>query len=114
MEVVPYIHPTLLVKKVENVLRKQLENQRKHKFKPSTVALRDMKKLQKVFNHLMLSKSPFEKLIRQVLSNLGIDTTIFKDVLTLIQYYVEGQVSETLRKANLAALHAGRVKYGFR
>ena len=108
--VVPYIHPTLLVKKARKRTKKASGEPRKHKFKPGTVALRDMKKLQKVFNHLMLSKSPFEKLIRQVLSDLGSDAKVSKDVLTLIQYYVEGQVSETLRKANLAALHAGRVK----
>ena len=107
--VVPYIHPTLLVKKPRK-RTKNTSGPKKHKFKPGTVALRDMKKLQKVFNHLMLSKSPFEKLIRQVLSDLGSDAKVSKDVLTLIQYYVEGQVSETLRKANLAALHAGRVK----
>ena len=104
----PYIHPTLLVKKPRK-RTKNTSGPKKHKFKPGTVALRDMKKLQKVFNHLMLSKSPFEKLINS-LSDLGSDAKVSKDVLTLIQYYVEGQVSETLRKANLAALHAGRVK----
>ena len=110
--VVPYIHPTLLVKKARKRTKKPNGQQKKHKFKPGTVSLRDMKKLQKVFNHFMLSKSPFEKLIRQVLSDLGSEAKVSKDVLTLLQYHVEAKVTETLRKANLAALHAGRVKMG--
>lgn len=110
--VLPFIHPTLLAKKTRKRVKKPQGDQtpKKHKFKPGTVALRDMKKLQKVFNHFILSKSPFEKLIRTVLSDLGSNAKISKDVLTLIQYHIERDVTETLRKANLAALHAGRVK----
>ena len=71
--VLPFIHPTLLAKKARKRVKKPQGDQtpKKHKFKPGTVALRDMKKLQKVFNHFMLSKSPFEKLKSPYCTSFG-------------------------------------------
>ena len=111
--IVPFIHPLLTVKKSRKKKVKSQTNTnepKKHRFKPGTVALRDIKKLQRVYNHLVLAKSPFEKLIRQVLSDQGSEAKISKQVFTILQYYLEAYLIDIIHQSNLAALHANRVK----
>ena len=42
-----------------------------HRFRPGTVSIREIKKLQKGSNCLILAKFPFEKLIRSILYNIS-------------------------------------------
>ena len=109
---VPFIHPTLTVKKTQK--RKKTVSKsaapKTHRFKPGTVALRDIRKLQKVFNHVILAKSPFEKLVRTLVKNKGQDVKMSKQVFSIIQYYLESYIVGILHRSNLAAVHAGRVK----
>ena len=110
--IVPFIHPMLTVKKPRR--KKKSTNDsgepKKHRFKPGTVALRDIKKLQRVYNHLVLAKSPFERMIREVLEQNGCQAKISKQVFTIMQYYLESYLLDIVHQSNLAALHANRVK----
>jgi histone H3 len=110
--IVPFIHPLLTVKKPRRKKRSTNDSgePKKHRFKPGTVALRDIKKLQRVYNHLVLAKSPFEKMIREVLENNGCEAKISKQVFTIMQYYLESYLLDIIHQSNLAALHANRVK----
>jgi histone H3/H4 len=110
---VPFIHPLLKRKKTRR-RRKDPNHDNpitKHRYKPGTVALRDIKRFQKVSDCLILAKAPFEKLIRTILSTKGSDATkISKQVFIILQYYLESRLVDVLHKANLAAIHAGRIK----
>ena len=114
--VVPFIHPKLYVKKhrkKKSKVKSQTDDKtepRKHRFKPGTVALRDIKKLQRVFNHLILAKAPFEKMLRERFNESGSDSKISKNVFCILQYYLEAYLIDIIRQGNFAALHAGRVK----
>jgi len=114
--VVPFIHPKLYVKKPrkkKSKVKSQNDDKtepRKHRFKPGTVALRDIKKLQRVFNHLILAKAPFEKMLRERFNESGSDSKISKTVFLILHYYLESYLIDIIRQANFAALHAGRVK----
>ena len=114
--VTPFIHPSLLLKKnrvkkrVNKVAVKEGEK-KKHRFRPGTVSLREIRRFQKMSNCLTFAKFPFEKLVRQIVSTHNIGSMkISKEVFIVLQYFVEQQVTSLLRNANFAAIHAGRVK----
>lgn len=106
--VVPYIHDILLNKKPRRVKTKDLpiELDKKHRFRPGTVALREIRKMQKISNTLILSKLPFERLIRKVMG----DRKISKDVFIVLQYYIEQFIVDFLRDTNTIAVYGNRVK----
>lgn len=104
--VIPFIHPNLLNKKQV----KPSGNSKKYKFRPGTVSIREIKKYQKTFNNLCIPKNPFEKSIRECVNQIKPNLKISKNVFTIIQYYIEQYMIDLLRQANLASLHAGRVK----
>jgi len=110
--VVPYIHPKLLIKKI-NKKKKNSQNdeKKKHRFRPGTVSIREIKKLQKNIN-LTLAKFPFEKYIRFIFDKLSNkeNLKISKEVFTILQYYIEQKIVDLLKKSNYLALHANRVK----
>lgn len=116
--VVPYIHPTLFSKKPRKTNKtakteeEKTDEKRKHRFRPGTVALREIKRYQKASNCLTLAKFPFQKLVRDsVVKHVGDDTIkISKDVFIIIQYFIEQMVIDILHNANFAAIHAGRIK----
>jgi histone H3 len=115
--VTPFIHKSLLSKKIRNKKRcKKVEpvqdgDKKKHRFRPGTVSLREIRRFQKMSNCLTFAKFPFEKLVRQVVkSHNNSPMKISKEVFIVLQYFIEQQLTTLLRNANFAAIHAGRVK----
>ena len=113
----PFIHNSLLVKKMKKkkkVTKANLEEKKKHRFRPGTVSVREIKKYQKISNCLTFAKFPFERMVRDIIqekSDINEEKTkISKDVFTVLQYYIEQKVVNLLRNANFAAIHANRVK----
>lgn len=112
--VVPYIHPTLLTKRkrrVRSITVKYGSGRRPHRYRPGTVSLREIRKYQKSSDTLTLAKFPFEKSVRQiVLHEKGDSLKISKDVFTVLQHFIEQNITNLLRQANAVAIHSGRVK----
>jgi len=112
--IVPYIHPSLLNKKPrKRLLAKDsnIDEKKKHRFRPGTVSLREIKKLQKNSDNLTFARYPFEKMIRQIIDkHSGTPLKISKDVFVTLQYFIEQQLINILQQANFAAIHANRVK----
>jgi len=109
--VIPFIHPSLLKKNKKIKTLKNIKNQ--HRFRPGTVAIRDIKKYQKLSDNLILAKSSFEKIIRSIfLQNSENDSNIkiSKNVFTIIQYYIEQYIVKLLYNSNFLAIHSNRVK----
>ena len=110
--VLPYIHTSLLnkvVKKKKGVNTK--ENH--HRFRHGTLAIKNIKKQQKISNTLILAKTTFEKIIRNKLkqcsSNSGL-MKISKDVFVVFQYFIEQYIVQILNQSNYLSIHSGRVK----
>lgn len=114
--VTPYIHPSLLIKKKRKKTTKQQNTtdntKKKHRFRPGTVSLREIRRFQKISNCLTFAKYPFEKLVRNIVNQLHRDNVmkISKDVFIILQYFIEQRIVHILRNANFAAIHANRVK----
>ncbi len=110
----PFIHPNLK-KKTRRKRRPVDENKdekKPHRYKPGTVALRTIKKMQKMHGCLVLAKAPFEKVVRASFDKANEEATpkIARQVFILLQYYMENKIVELLEQATLAAIHGGRVK----
>jgi histone H3 len=104
--VLPGIHESLLSRKSRK-RRKPEDSTKKHRFRPGTVCIREIKKYQKTSNCLTLPKFPFERIVRNMVSE---NIKISKGVFIVLQYYIEQFMVDFLRDANSATIHSGRIK----
>lgn len=92
---------------------KELKNKgggikRPHKFKPGTVALREIRKYQKSTDHL-IPKAPFTRLVRQKISDHATDMKLSKGALEMLREDGEQHLTRYFENALLQTLHAKRV-----
>ena len=109
--VVPEIHESLLNKKPRK--RKKGDEPPKRatrRFRPGTVSLREIKKMQRTSNCLVFAKLPFERFVRRLLEDEAQGVKVSKEVFIILQHYIEQYLVGFLRDANRAAIHSGRVK----
>jgi histone H3/H4 len=106
--VIPFIHNFLLKKKKK---KKTLNANNKHRFRPGTVAIRNIKKYQKESDTLILAKSSFEKIVRNTFKEIKMENVkISKDVFIILQHFIEQYIVKLFYNANFLAIHSGRVK----
>ena len=106
--VIPFIHNSLLKKKKK---KKTLNANNKHRFRPGTVAIRNIKKYQKESDTLILAKSSFEKIVRNIFNEIKMENVkISKDVFIILQHFIEQYIVKLFYNANFLAIHSGRVK----
>ena len=110
--VVPYIHSCLSLKKTrkKKKVSDNLGTKKNHRFRPGTVALREIKKYQKMSNCLTFAKFPFERFVRSVVHKHKEGMKISKNVFVILQYYIEQSIVTFLKESNAVAIHSGRVK----
>ena len=87
------------------------KKERKFRWRPGTVALREIKKYQGSVNTLM-RKAPFQRLVREVAQSYHQSGTMMKwqaSALAALQEATESYITGLLADANLLALHAKRV-----
>ena len=79
-----------------------------HRFRPGTVALREIRKYQKS-TELLIRKAPFERLVREIAQDFKTDLRFQHSAIGALQeaaeYYLVGLFEDT----NLCAIHAKRV-----
>lgn len=81
---------------------------RKHRFRPGTVAMRTIAKLQKG-TELLLRKAPFQRLVRSVATSQKEHLRWQSSAVLALQEATEAYVIGLLADSNLCTLHAGRV-----
>jgi len=82
-----------------------------HRFRPGTVALREIRKYQKS-TELLIRKLPFQRLVREVAKNFtvdGCDLRFESHALMAIQEAAEAYITNLFEDTNLCAIHAKRV-----
>ena len=111
--VIPFIHPSLLVKRKNKLT---VKTNKKYKFRPGTIAIKDIRKFQKLSDILLFPKSSFEKFVRQLFkenntaNNMADKIKISKEVFIILQYYIEQFIIKILYNSNFLAIHSGRIK----
>lgn len=79
-----------------------------YRFKPGTVAIREIKKYQRS-NELLIKKLPFQRLIREIALNFKTDARFQTSSVIALQEATEAYLVGLFEDANLCAIHAKRV-----
>ena len=79
------------------------------RFRPGTVALREIRRYQKS-TELLIRKSPFQRLVREIASEMVTKDLRFQSsAIAAIQQAAEAYLIGLFEDSNLCCLHAGRV-----
>jgi len=79
-----------------------------HRFRPGTVALREIRKYQKS-TELLIRKVPFARLVREIAQDIKVGVRFQSAAVGALQEAAEGYLVGLFEDANLCALHAKRV-----
>jgi histone H3 len=85
-----------------------IKAKRPHRFKPGTVALREIRRYQKN-TELLLRKAPFQRLVREVAQSFADDLRFQSSAVAALQEAAEAYLVGLFEDTNLCALHAKRV-----
>ena len=81
---------------------------RRFRFRPGTVALREIKRYQKQTTSL-LPRAPFHRLVRHICRDIDSDLRFQSQALVALQEAAEAYLTGVFEDANLCAIHAKRV-----
>ena len=79
-----------------------------HRYRPGTVALREIRKYQKS-TELLLRKLPFQRLVREVAQEFKSDLRFQSSAVLALQEACESYMVGLFEDTNLCAIHAKRV-----
>jgi histone H3 len=79
-----------------------------HRFKPGTVALREIRKYQKS-TELLVRKLPFQRLVREIAQEFKTDLRFQSSAVLALQEAAEAYMVGLFEDTNLCAIHAKRV-----
>jgi histone H3 len=79
-----------------------------HRFRPGTVALREIRKYQKS-TELLIRKLPFQRLVREICNDFKTDLRFHSQALLALQEASEAYLVGLFEDTNLCAIHAKRV-----
>ena len=79
-----------------------------HRYRPGTVALRDIRKYQKSTD-LLLCKMPFQRLVREIAQAFSRDLRFQQSSILALQEASEAYLVGLFEDTNLCAIHAKRV-----
>ena len=79
-----------------------------HRFRPGTVALREIRRYQKS-TELLIRKLPFQRLVRQIAHEINEDLRFQSAAVCALQQAAEAYLVGLFEDTNLCCLHAKRV-----
>jgi histone H3 len=97
------------VKKTQNTKKEHMGGvKRPHRFKPGTVALREIRRFQKS-TELLIPKAPFQRLVKEIVNEIEPDTRMSLQGLEMLRCDAENFLVAMYEKAQVQAIHAKRV-----
>ena len=79
-----------------------------HRFRPGTVAIREIKKYQKS-TELLIKKLPFQRIVREIAQDYNSGLRFQISALSALQEATENYIISLFEDTNLCAIHAKRV-----
>src|SRR6202034_2947605 len=79
-----------------------------HRYRPGTVALREIRRYQKSTD-LLIRKLPFQRLVREIAQDFKNDLRFQGTAILALQEAAESYLISLFEDTNLAAIHAKRV-----
>ena len=81
---------------------------KKHRWRPGTVALREIRRYQKSTD-LLIRRLPFQRLVREIAQEFKADCRFQGSALLAVQEAAEAYLTGVFADTNLCAIHAKRV-----
>lgn len=79
-----------------------------HRYRPGTVALREIKRYQKS-TELLIRKLPFSRLVREIAQDVKTDLRFQESAILALQEACEAHLVGVFENTNLCAIHAKRI-----
>ena len=79
-----------------------------HRFRPGTVAIREIKRYQKS-TELLIKRLPFQRLVKEIAQNFKSDLRFQASSVVALQEATESYMVSLFQDTNLCAIHAKRV-----
>jgi histone H3 len=79
-----------------------------HRFRPGTVALREIRKYQKS-TELLIRRLPFQRLVREIAQDFKNELRFQSNAILALQEAAEAYLVSLFEDTNLSAIHAKRV-----
>ncbi|CCG81739.1 Histone H3 [Taphrina deformans PYCC 5710] len=79
-----------------------------HRYKPGTVALREIRRYQKS-TELLIRKLPFQRLVREIAQDFKTDLRFQSSAIGALQEAVEAYLVSLFEDTNLCSIHGRRV-----
>lgn len=87
--------------------RNRQHTKKPHRYRPGTVALREIRKYQKS-SELLIKRIPFQRLVREIAQDFKNDLRFRSNALIALQEAAEAFLVKNFEDANMCALHANR------
>ncbi|MFA6159122.1 MAG: hypothetical protein WC763_05885 [Candidatus Paceibacterota bacterium] len=84
---------------------------RRHRFRPGTVALREIRRYQKSTD-LLIRKLPFQRLVREIAATFRTDIRFQLSAMAALQESAENYMVGLFEDSNLCTIHAKRITLG--
>ena len=81
---------------------------RPHRYRPGTIALREIRKYQKT-TELLIAKVPFQRLVKEIAQDFHTDLRFQSSAMLCLQEASEDFLTGLFADTNLCAIHARRV-----
>lgn len=79
-----------------------------HRFKPGTVAIREIRKYQRS-TELLIRKLPFQRLVKDIAHEIKVETRFQSSAVMALQEASEAYLVGLFEDTNMCAVHANRV-----
>jgi histone H3 len=83
------------------------------RFRPGTVALRDIRKFQARTTHL-IPRAPFERVVRETMKEIKLDFRLQSSAIDALHWATEDYLIGLFEDSQLCAIHAGRITVQFK
>ena len=98
----------LATKAAKKTMAKASTIKKPHRFRPGTVALREIRRYQKT-TELLIRKMPFQRLVREIAQDFKTDLRFQSSSVMALQEASEAYLVGLFEDSNLCAIHAKRV-----
>ena len=102
----PYRSPSS-ARNAEKLSNSEVKVKKPHRYRPGTVALREIRRYQKT-TELLIRKLPFRRLIRDISQLIKTDVRFHSSAIMALQESCESYLTEYFEEANLIAIHSNR------
>ena len=86
----------------------QCATKRKHRYRPGTLALREIRHYQKKTD-LLIRKAPFARLVKEIAQEFMVEIRFWGSAISALQEAAEAYLVGLFEDTNLCAIHAKRI-----